>query len=83
MSQSEISVPRRQRRTHRTRRLAQQAMAGVGNNDLARRFRRKSEETRPDSAVTEIASSDDHRKRDRKRRQSKPHRGYRARAQTA
>ena len=82
--QNEASAAGRpQRRSHRGRRLAQQAMAGVGNNDLARRLRRKSQEPRADRAVAAVASPDDDRQRRRKRPQTRPHRGYRARTQTA
>jgi hypothetical protein len=77
------AVGRGQRRSHRGRRLAQQAMAGVGNNDLARRLRRKAQDTRPDRSVATVARADDDGERSRKRLQARPHRGYRARTQTA
>lgn len=74
---------REQRGSHRRRRFAQQAMASVGNNDVARRLRNKSDEARADRAVANVTASADDKKRDRKRRKSVPHRGYRARAQAA
>ncbi|MFA4928172.1 MAG: hypothetical protein WC558_06625 [Patulibacter sp.] len=77
------SVQRKQRGSHRGRRFAQQTMSSVSNNDLARRLRRKVDEARADDAVTTIASAHDDAQRDRKRRKSVPHRGYRARTQTA
>lgn len=83
MTQPESSVQRTQRRSHRGRRLAQQAMAGVGNNDFARRLRRKAQDARADRAVAAVAGAGDDGQRQRKRRQSRPHRGYRARPQTA
>lgn len=82
MSQ-ESPVQRKQRGSHRGRRFAQQTMSSVSNNDLARRLRRKGDETRTDDTVTSITAADDHPKRDRKRRQSVPHRRYRARTQAA
>lgn len=84
MTQTEVSLAgRAQRRSHRGRRFAEQAMAGVGNNDLTRRLRRKAQDARPDATVTRVSTADDDGQRSRKRRQARPHRGYRARTQTA
>lgn len=79
----ESPVQRKQRGSHRGRRFAQQTMSSVSNHDLARRLRRKSDESRADGSVTVIAATDDQPQRDRKRRKSVPHRGYRARTQAA
>ena len=77
------SAQRKHRGSHRGRRFAQQTMSSVSNHDLARRLRRKGDESRPDDAVTTISASDYDAQGDRKRRKSVPHRGYRARTQTA